>query len=52
MLTETIALYAITDDLLKALGHQEDRRVQISDAEGITTALVAARFFGGNHQVT
>lgn len=50
MLTEIIALYAITDDLLNAVGHQEDCRVQMSDAEVITTVLVAARFFGGNHQ--
>ncbi len=49
MLTEIIAIYAITDDLLKAVGHQEDCRVQMSDAEVITTVLVAARFFGGNH---
>ncbi len=33
-----------TDDLLKALGHQEDSRVTMSDAEVITSALVAARF--------
>ncbi|PSB15749.1 IS982 family transposase [Phormidesmis priestleyi ULC007] len=50
MLPEIIAIYAITDDLLKAIGHQEDVRVQLSDAEVITTALVSARFFGGNHQ--
>jgi hypothetical protein len=49
MLTEIIAIYAITDDLLNAIGHHEDCRVQMSDAEVITTALVAARFFGGNH---
>jgi len=50
MLGEIIAIYAITDDLLKAIGHREDLRSQLSDAEVITTALVAARFFGGNHQ--
>lgn len=50
MLDEIIAIYAITDDLLKAIGHQDDCRAQLSDAEVITTALVAARFFGGNHQ--
>jgi len=50
MLGETIAIYAITDDLLKAIGHQDGIRSQLSDAEVITTALVAARFFGGNHQ--
>lgn len=50
MLNEIIAIYAITDDLLKAMKHQDDCRTQLSDAEVITTALVAARFFGGNHQ--
>ena len=50
MLTEIIAIYAITDDLLKAIGHQEDSRCWMSDAEVITAALVAARFFGGNHK--
>lgn len=51
MVTEIIAIYAITDDLLKALGHHEDCRVQLSDAEVLTTALVAARFFSGNQQL-
>ena len=49
MFTEVIALYAITDDLLKAVGHHEDCRCQMSDAEVITATLVVARFFGGNH---
>ena len=50
MLKEIIAIYAITDDLLKALAHQEDSRIRMSDAEVITSALVAARFFGGNQE--
>ena len=50
MLPEIIGIYAITDDLLKAIRHREDVRVQLSDAEVITTALVSARCFGGNHQ--
>lgn len=50
MITEITALYAITDDLLKAIGHTEDCRTQMSDAEVLTAALVAARFFGGNHK--
>jgi hypothetical protein len=51
MLNEIIAIYAITDDLLKAMGHREDPRTVMSDAEVMTTALVAARFFGGNHHL-
>ncbi|MEA5619021.1 hypothetical protein VB711_14390 [Cronbergia sp. UHCC 0137] len=49
MLNEIIAIYAITDDLLKAIGHKEDSRRVVSDAEIITTAVCAAMFFSGNH---
>ncbi len=49
MINMIIALYCIVDDLLRAIGHREDSRRRISDAEVITTSLVAARFFGGNH---
>jgi hypothetical protein len=31
MLDEIIAIYAIVEDLLKAIGHTEDSRVQMSD---------------------
>ncbi len=48
MLNETIAIYAIIDDLLKAIGHRDDCRRKMSDAEIITTAMVAALFFNGN----
>jgi Transposase DDE domain len=48
MITEIITIYVIIDDLLKATGHREDRRAQMSDAEVITAGLVAARFFSGN----
>ena len=48
MLNKIIAIYAIIDDLLKAIGHREDIRARTSDAEIITTALVAAMFFSGN----
>ncbi|MCC5604407.1 hypothetical protein LC586_35940 [Nostoc sp. CHAB 5714] len=33
MLNEIIAIYAIPDDLLQALGHDDDIRRQMSDAE-------------------
>ena len=45
MLGEIIAIYAIVEDLLKATGHQENCQVQMSDAEVMTSALVAAKFF-------
>lgn len=50
MITEITAIDAISDDLLKAIGHIEDCRTQMSDGEVLTVALVAARFFGGNHK--
>ena len=48
MIDHTAALYCIVDDLLKAVGHQDDCRRAMTDAEVITTALVAAHCFGGN----
>ncbi len=39
MLNEIITIYAMTDDLLKAIGHDEDCRREVSDAEIITTAV-------------
>lgn len=49
--TAITAIYCLTDDFLKTLGHREDLQVTMSDAEVITTALVAARFFGGNFEL-
>ena len=48
MIDHTTALYCIVDDLLKAVGHEDDRRRAMTDAEVLTTALVAAHCFGGN----
>ncbi len=48
MNTEITFVYSLCDDVLKALHHREDPQCQVSDAEVITTALVATRYFGGN----
>jgi len=48
VIDHTTALYCITADLLKAAGHTDDCRCALTDAEVITTALVAAFYFGGN----
>ena len=48
MIDHCTALYCITDDLLKAVGHREDARTTMSDAEVLTTAWTAALYFGGN----
>lgn len=46
---KVIALYCILDDLLLAMRHKEDVRVQVTDSEVLTTAFVAALYFGGHH---
>ena len=46
--TEIIAIYCLCDDLLKAMHHVDDGQCQMSDAEVMTTAIVAVRYFGGN----
>jgi len=48
VIDHTTALYCIVDDLLKAVGHQEDARCELTDAEVVTAALCAAFNFGGN----
>ncbi|WP_341530318.1 IS982 family transposase [Nostoc sp. UHCC 0302] len=48
MLNEIVTIYSVIDDLLKMIGHKEDIRCQMSDAEIITTAIIAAMFFSGN----
>lgn len=43
-----IALYSIVDDLLKGIDHSEPVSRKVFDSEVITTALVAALYFGGH----
>lgn len=45
-----IATFCLCDDLLQAIHHQESLQAQMNDAEVMTTALVAALFFRGNHE--
>lgn len=49
MLDQVLGIYVLIDDILKIIGHKEDSRTQMSDAEVLTTALVSTYFFGGNH---
>jgi hypothetical protein len=44
----TIAIYCFIDDYLKIAGTKTASKRKLSDAEVITTALVAARYFAGN----
>lgn len=45
---QIVAIYCLCDDILKALDHYEDPQRQMSDAEVMTTAVVAALHFHGN----
>src|SRR5687767_856134 len=46
--TQIVVVYCFCDDVLKRLHHYEDRQRKMSDAEIITTSIVAALYFGGN----
>lgn len=46
---EIITIYVICCEFLQAMGHQEDAQCQMSDAEVMTTAIIAMLNFGGNY---
>jgi hypothetical protein len=46
--TQIVAVYCLCDDMLKALHHKNDPQCQMTDAEVMTTAIIAALYFGGN----
>jgi len=50
MCDSTLAIYCFIDDFLKASGHREDIRIEVSDAEVITIAISAMLHFGGNFE--
>ncbi len=50
MCDSTLAIYCFIDDFLKQSGHQEDIRIEVTDAEIITIALTAMLQFGGNFE--
>ena len=50
MCDHTLAIYCFLDDYLKATGHREDSRCRFSDAEVLTTAVIAMLYFGGNFE--
>lgn len=47
---QIVLLFVLIDDFLKAYGHHEDSQRQMSDAEVLTTALVAMLYFGGRFE--
>ena len=48
MTEQTGAMYCFIDDFLRLSRPQAPHRRHLSDAEILTTARLAARFFGGN----
>ena len=50
MCDHTLAIYCFLDDFLKSINHREDQRVAFSDAEVLTTAVIAMLYFGGNFE--
>lgn len=46
---QVIAIYCLTDDFLLDHGHTEPPGSTVSDAEVLTVALTATRFFDGNY---
>lgn len=48
MSEQAIAIYCFIDDFLKTVGHKTDTHCKVTDAEIMTTALIAARYFYGN----
>lgn len=49
---QIVAIFCLCDDILKGLHHHEDGQCKMSDAEVMTTSIVAAVFFGGNMETT
>ena len=45
---QIITIFCLCDDLLKERRHGDDPQSRMTGAEVMTTALVAARYFGGN----
>ena len=48
--TQIVTVYCICDDILNAIRHYEDPQCQMSDAEVLTTAIVAMQWFSGNFE--
>ena len=46
--TQIIVVFCLCVDMLKSLQHYEDAQCQMSDAEVMTTAIIAMLYFKGN----
>ena len=45
-----VTIYVIIDETLAEMGHDNDFRAQMSDAEVITVAILAAKYFNNHHE--
>jgi len=50
--TQILVVFCLCADMLQALHHYEDAQCQMSDAEVMTTAIVAMLYFKGNFRLT
>lgn len=50
MVEDIITIFCICDDLLKEIGHLDNKQAKISTSEVLTIALVSAKFFGSNYE--
>jgi hypothetical protein len=50
--TQIVAVFCLSDDILKALHHYEDPQCEMRDAEVMTTVIVAALNFWGNFELS
>ena len=48
--TLIVAVFAICEDIMRAMRHKDDVRSQMNDAEVMTTAVVAMMYFSGNFE--
>ena len=49
IVSQTVCLFVFIDDILISIGHLTDKRAECADSEILTTALVAALHYSGNH---
>jgi hypothetical protein len=45
-----VTVYVVIDDVMRALGHRGHPAAQVSDAEVLTVAVVAAKYFQNHHE--
>lgn len=48
--TYIVTAYVVIDDVSKMLDHTDDSRTQVSSAEILTVAIVAAKYFQNHHE--